>query len=72
VKRAEAKRMVLCKHLDGKALFIGLLCPYAAIYQEMHNSLQPDQEELRNFASKGDVSEIPQMNKPPSQSKQQS
>jgi hypothetical protein len=43
--RAEAERTVLCKHLDGKALFTGMLHLYAAIHREMHDSLQPEQEE---------------------------
>jgi hypothetical protein len=37
--RAEAKRGVLCKHLDVKALFIAMLCLYAATHREMKNSL---------------------------------
>jgi hypothetical protein len=42
VTRAEAKRTVLSKHLDGKALFTGL---YAAIHREMTSTLQSEQVE---------------------------
>jgi hypothetical protein len=43
--RAEAERTVLCKHLDGKALFTGMLHLYAAIYQEMNETFQLQQVE---------------------------
>jgi hypothetical protein len=37
--RAEAERRVLCKHLDGKALFTGMLRLYALTHREMRDSL---------------------------------
>jgi hypothetical protein len=39
VTKAESERTVLCKHLDGKALFTAILRLYAAIHREM--SLSP-------------------------------
>jgi hypothetical protein len=39
--KAEADRRTLCKFLDEKALFNGLLHMYPAIYKEMRDSLQP-------------------------------
>jgi hypothetical protein len=33
--RAEEEKSVLCKHLDGKALFTGILRPYASMHREM-------------------------------------
>jgi hypothetical protein len=45
VTRAEAERAVLCKHLEGKALFTGLLRLYAITHREMRDSLQPEPEE---------------------------
>jgi hypothetical protein len=41
VEKTENEKNVLCKHLDGKALFTGLLRFYAAIHREMENSLLP-------------------------------
>jgi hypothetical protein len=45
VTRAEAERAVLSKHLDGKALFTGMLRLYAAIHREMTSTLQSEQVE---------------------------
>jgi hypothetical protein len=38
-ERAEAERRVLCKHLEGKALFTGMLRLYALMHREMRDSL---------------------------------
>jgi hypothetical protein len=43
VATAEAERTVLSKHLDGKALFAGILRLYAAIHREMNTTLQSEQ-----------------------------
>jgi hypothetical protein len=40
--RAEAETTVLCKHLDVKALFTGMLRLYVATHTEMRDSLQPE------------------------------
>jgi hypothetical protein len=45
VARAEAEITVLSKHLDGNALFTGILCLYAAIHREMAATLQTKQVE---------------------------
>jgi hypothetical protein len=45
VAKAEAERTVLCKHLDDKALFTGILRLYAAIHREMNATLQSGQVE---------------------------
>jgi hypothetical protein len=37
--RAEAERGVLCRHLDGKALFTAILRLYALTHREMEDSL---------------------------------
>jgi hypothetical protein len=39
VDKAENEKSVLCKHLDGKTLFTGMLRLYAAIHREMEDSL---------------------------------
>jgi hypothetical protein len=46
VAKAEAERTPLSKHLDGKALFTGILRLYAAIHREMNETLQSEQVEL--------------------------
>jgi hypothetical protein len=45
--RAEAERVVLCKHLEGKALFAAILCLVATTHKELRGSLLPvpEQEE---------------------------
>jgi hypothetical protein len=43
VAKEEAERTVLCKHLDGKTLFTGILRLYAAIHREMKEMLQSEQ-----------------------------
>jgi hypothetical protein len=42
VDKAENEKSVLCKHLDGKVLFTGMLQPYAEIHREMEDSLLPE------------------------------
>jgi hypothetical protein len=44
VARAEAERVVLCKHLDGKALFTAMLRLYAALHKELRDSTLPAQQ----------------------------
>jgi hypothetical protein len=44
VARAEAERVVLCKHLDGKALFTAMLRLYAALHRELRSSILPAQQ----------------------------
>jgi hypothetical protein len=43
--RAETDRHILCKFLDGQALFTGLFDMYATTYREMRGSLQPSSME---------------------------
>jgi hypothetical protein len=43
--RAEADRHILCKFLDGQALFVILFHTYAVTYKEMRDSLQPSRKE---------------------------
>jgi hypothetical protein len=43
--KAETERTVLCKHLERKALFTGILRLYAAIHREMNETLQSEQVE---------------------------
>jgi hypothetical protein len=45
ITRAEAERAVLCKHLEGKALYSALLRLYATTHKELRDSLQPELEE---------------------------
>jgi hypothetical protein len=42
IDKAENEKNVLCKHLDGKALFTGMLRLYAAIHRELKESLLPE------------------------------
>jgi hypothetical protein len=44
VARAEAERVVLCKHLDGKALFTAMLRLYAALHRELRDTILPAQQ----------------------------
>jgi hypothetical protein len=41
VAKAEAERVVLCKHLDGKALFTAMLRLYAALHRELRDTILP-------------------------------
>jgi uncharacterized protein with von Willebrand factor type A (vWA) domain len=43
VAKSEAERVVLCKHLDGKALFTAMLRLYAALHREMRDTILPVQ-----------------------------
>lgn len=43
--KAEAERSVLCKHLEGKALFTAILHLYASTHSELRGSLQPDNQQ---------------------------
>jgi hypothetical protein len=45
--RAEEEKSVLCKHLDGKSLFTGLLRLYNSVHREMSDSLQPESKVVR-------------------------
>jgi hypothetical protein len=51
VAKAEAERVVLCKHLEGKALFTAMLWLYAALHRELLDTiisaLQTSTEEFR-------------------------
>jgi hypothetical protein len=40
--KAEAERIVLSKHLDGKALFTAVLRLYAATHRELRETLLPE------------------------------
>jgi adenylate kinase len=42
VEKAGTEKNILCKHLDGKALFTGMLRLYAAIPRELTESLLPE------------------------------
>jgi hypothetical protein len=44
IARTEAERAVLCKHLDGKALFTAMLRLYAALHREMRDFVLPAQQ----------------------------
>jgi hypothetical protein len=46
VAKAEAEKAVLCKHLDGKALFTAMLRLYAALHREIRDSILPAQQKL--------------------------
>jgi hypothetical protein len=41
VAKAEAERVVLCKHLNGKALFTATLRLYAALHRELRGTILP-------------------------------
>jgi hypothetical protein len=51
ITRAEAEMSVLCKHLDGRALFAAKLRLYAALHRKLRDSILPAEqkstEELR-------------------------
>jgi hypothetical protein len=42
IDQAENEKNVLCKHLDGKALFTGMLRLYATTHRELTESLLPE------------------------------
>jgi hypothetical protein len=41
ISKAEAERAVLCKYLDGKALFLVVLRMYPALHRDLRDSLLP-------------------------------
>jgi hypothetical protein len=45
ITTTEEERAVLCKHLEGKALFSGMLRLYAATHRDLPNSLKQEEEE---------------------------
>jgi hypothetical protein len=47
VAKAETERIVICEHIEGKALFTGILRLCAAIHREMNETFQSEQVELR-------------------------
>jgi hypothetical protein len=49
ITRAEAERAVLCKHLEGQALFIGMLRMYAAIHRDKRDSLKGEEGPSEEF-----------------------
>jgi hypothetical protein len=60
--KSETERRVLCKHLEGKALFTAMLRMYAAIYRELRESLllvhqQSSGEFRKQRRCKGNASE---------------
>jgi hypothetical protein len=44
--RVDAQRSILCKQLDGKVLFTGMLHLYAVIHQQMMNTVQPERKKV--------------------------
>jgi hypothetical protein len=50
--KAESERAVLCKHLDGKALFTAMLRMYAAIYRGCETRSSSGKSTVRTSASK--------------------
>jgi hypothetical protein len=52
VDKAQNEKNVLCKHLDGKALFTGMMRLYAAIQRELVDSLLPE-------CAKGSEEDVP-------------
>jgi hypothetical protein len=42
ISKAEDERSILCKHLEGKALFTAVLHPYATTHRELRDSRQPE------------------------------
>jgi hypothetical protein len=45
ITKAKAKRKVLCKHTDGKALVTGMMCLYTDIHCEMKESILQGEDE---------------------------
>jgi hypothetical protein len=46
IAKAEAERVVLCKHLGGRVLFTAMLRLHAALHRELRDSAQPVQQSL--------------------------
>jgi hypothetical protein len=56
IDKAENEKNVLCKHLDGKALFTGMLRLHAATHKELTESLLPEcAQEKDEDAPRADV-----------------
>jgi hypothetical protein len=51
VDKAENEKSILCKQLDGKTLFTGMLRLYAAIQREMEDSLLPEYAQAKEEAA---------------------
>jgi hypothetical protein len=49
LSKEEAEREVLCKHLDGKTLFLAVLRMYAAIHRELRDSLATEEQQIEEF-----------------------
>jgi hypothetical protein len=49
ITRAEDERAVLCKHLEGQALFTGILRLYAALHLELHDYLKKEEDPSEEF-----------------------
>jgi hypothetical protein len=49
ISKAGAERAVLCKYLDGKALFLAVLRMYAAIHRELRDSLVTEEQQTEEF-----------------------
>jgi hypothetical protein len=45
ITKTEEEKAVLCKHLEGQALFSGMLCLYAATHRDLMNTLKQEEEE---------------------------
>jgi hypothetical protein len=52
---AKAESAVLCKHLDGKALRMAILCMYAALNRELRGLLLPDEQQTEEFREETQV-----------------
>jgi hypothetical protein len=57
VGKAGNEKNVLCKHLDGKALFTGMMRLYAAIHRELEDSLLSE-------CAKGSEEDVPRSKRP--------
>jgi hypothetical protein len=62
--KAVSERAVLCKHLDGNALFTAMLRMYAAIYREMRDSLQLGNQHSEEFREQKRLKQIPSKEQP--------
>jgi hypothetical protein len=49
ISKVEAERAVLCKHLDGKAIFLVVLRMYAALHRELRDSLLLEEQQSEEF-----------------------
>jgi hypothetical protein len=53
ISKAEAERAVLCKHLDGTALFLAILRMHSALHRELCVSLLPEEQQTEEFREQG-------------------